>query len=152
MDAGARSVFARDECARDFCRRRCAAWIGEARGIRGGRGFGSGAVHPPVLEQGIGIMIEKSELLRIPTFESLPDDQLDWFIGESTEVVLKAGDTFLQQGTPAAWMFVILEGQMQMRGALGGEAVSVSIEPGEITGLLPFSRMKVAVLSGRAAS
>jgi signal transduction histidine kinase len=97
-------------------------------------------------------MIEKSELLRIPTFEGLPDDQLDWFIGESTEVILKPGDTFLQQGTPAAWMFVILEGQMQMRGALGGEAVSVSIEPGEITGLLPFSRMKVAVLTGRAAS
>jgi signal transduction histidine kinase len=97
-------------------------------------------------------MIEKSELLRIPAFEGLPDDQLDWFISQSTEVVLKAGDTFLQQGTPAASMFVMLEGQMQMRGALGGEAVSFPIEPGEITGLLPFSRMKVAVLTGRAVT
>jgi signal transduction histidine kinase len=97
-------------------------------------------------------MVEKSELLRVPTFEGLPDDQLDWFISQSEEVVLKAGDLFLQQGTPAAWMFVILEGQMQMRGALGGDSVSVPIEPGEITGLLPFSRMKVAVLSGRAVT
>lgn len=97
-------------------------------------------------------MIEKSELLRIPTFEGLPDDQLDWFIGQSLEVILKAGDTFLQQGTPAAWMFVMLEGQMQMRGALGGEAVTIPLEPGEITGLLPFSRMKVAVLTGRAVT
>jgi signal transduction histidine kinase len=97
-------------------------------------------------------MIEKSELLRIPTFEGLPDDQLDWFISQSLEIPLKAGDTFLQQGTPAAWMFVILEGQMQMRGALGGEAVTITIEPGEITGLLPFSRMKVAVLTGRAVT
>ena len=95
-------------------------------------------------------MIEKSELLRIPAFEGLPDDQLDWFISQSTEVVLKAGDIFLQQGTPAVWMIIMLEGQMQMRGALGGEAVSFPLEPGAITGLLPFSRMKVAVLTGRA--
>jgi len=95
-------------------------------------------------------MIEKSELLRIPAFEGLPDDQLDWFISQSTEVVLKAGDIFLQQGTPAVWMIIVLEGQMQMRGALGGEAVTIPLEPGEITGLLPFSRMKVAVLTGRA--
>ncbi len=97
-------------------------------------------------------MIEKSELLRVPAFAGLPDDQLDWFISQSTEVVVKAGDIFLQQGTPAVWMIVMLEGQMQMRGALGGEAVTISIEPGEITGLLPFSRMKVAVLTGRAVT
>ncbi len=97
-------------------------------------------------------MIEKSELLRIPAFEGLPDDQLDWFISQSTEVVLKAGDIFLQQGTPAVWMIIMLEGQMQMRGALGGEAVTIPLEPGEITGLLPFSRMKVAVLTGRAVT
>ena len=76
-------------------------------------------------------MIEKSELLRIPAFEGLPDDQLDWFISQSTEVVLKAGDIFLQQGTPAVWMIIMLEGQMQMRGALGGEAVSFPLEPGD---------------------
>ncbi len=97
-------------------------------------------------------MIEKSELLHIPAFEGLPDDQLDWFISQSTEVVLKAGDIFLQQGTPAVWMIIMLEGQMQMRGALGGEAVSFPLEPGAITGLLPFSRMKVAVLTGRAVT
>ena len=43
-------------------------------------------------------MIEKSELLRIPTFEGLPDDQLDWFISQSQEIRLKAGDAYLQPG------------------------------------------------------
>jgi signal transduction histidine kinase len=95
-------------------------------------------------------MVEKSELLRIPTFEGLPDDQLDWFISQCDEISLKAGETFLLQGTPAVSMFVVLEGQLQMRGALGGEAITIPIEPGSITGLLPFSRMKVAVLTGRA--
>jgi signal transduction histidine kinase len=97
-------------------------------------------------------MIQKSDLLRVPTFEGLPDDQLDWFISQCEEIPLKAGETFLQQGTPAVWMFVVLEGQMQMRGALGGEAVTIPIEPGSITGLLPFSRMKVAVMTGRAVT
>ena len=31
-------------------------------------------------------MIEKSELLRVPAFEGLPDDQLDWFISQSEEI------------------------------------------------------------------
>jgi signal transduction histidine kinase len=95
-------------------------------------------------------MADKSELQRIPTFDGLPDDQLDWFISQCEEVNLKAGDIFLQQGTPAQWMFVVLEGQMQWRGALGGDAITIPIEPGTVTGLLPFSRMKVAVMAGRA--
>ncbi|MGH9503540.1 MAG: sensor histidine kinase [Terriglobales bacterium] len=97
-------------------------------------------------------MVEKSELLRVPAFEGLPDDQLDWFISQAEEVELKAGDIFLQQGTPAIWMFVVLDGQLQMRGALGGDAVTLPLEPGDVTGLLPFSRMKVAVLTGRAVT
>jgi signal transduction histidine kinase len=97
-------------------------------------------------------MIEKADLLRVPTFEGLPDDQLDWFISQAEEIPLKAGDTFLQQGTPAVSMIVVLEGQQQMRGALGGEAVTFPLEPGEISGLLPFSRMKVSVMTARAVT
>jgi signal transduction histidine kinase len=97
-------------------------------------------------------MIEKSDLLRIPTFEGLPDDQLDWFISQSQEIVLRAGDTFLQQGAPADAMVVVLDGQQQMRGALGGESVTLPLEPGAISGVLPFSRMKVAVMTGRAVT
>ena len=97
-------------------------------------------------------MIEKSDLLRIPTFAGLPDDQLDWFISQSQEIVLRAGDTFLQQGAPAVAMIVVLEGEQQMRGALGGEAVTMPLKPGDISGLLPFSRMKLSVMTGRAVT
>jgi signal transduction histidine kinase len=97
-------------------------------------------------------MITRADLLRVPTFEGLADDQLDWFISQAEEIPLKAGDTFLQQGTPAVSMIVVLEGQQQMRGALGGEAVTFPLEPGEISGLLPFSRMKVSVMTARAVT
>src|SRR5580765_6361892 len=97
-------------------------------------------------------MIEKSDLLRIPSFEGLPADQLDWFISQSQEIPLKAGDTFLQQGAPAVAMVVVLDGEQQMRGALGGEAVTIPLRPGDISGLLPFSRMKLSVMTGRAVT
>ena len=47
-------------------------------------------------------MAEKSELLRIPVFADVPDDQLDWFLSQCQEEFLKPGDTYVQQGDPAA--------------------------------------------------
>src|ERR1700730_3352445 len=94
-------------------------------------------------------MVKKSELLRVPAFADLPDDQLDWFIGQSQEMHLKAGDTYLRQGDPADAMFVVLEGQLQARGELGGETVVILTKPGDVTGVLPFSRMKQSAVSGR---
>jgi signal transduction histidine kinase len=95
-------------------------------------------------------MIEKSELLRVPVFAGLPDNQLDWFIGQSQEMNLKAGDVYAQQGTPADAMFVILAGLLQGRGERGGETFMFDLVPGDVTGILPFSRMKTFTVSGRA--
>ena len=95
-------------------------------------------------------MIAKSELLRVPAFADLPDDQITWFLSQSQEMHLKAGDTYVRQGDPADAMFVILEGQFQWRGEFGGETVVFSGKPGDVTGVLPFSRMKQFTVSGRA--
>src|SRR5580704_11625026 len=95
-------------------------------------------------------MVEKSDLLRIPIFENLPDDQIAWFISQSQELHLKAGDTYSRQGDPADAMFVLLEGQLQGRGEIGGETIIFTISQGNVTGLLPFSRMKQFTVSGRA--
>jgi signal transduction histidine kinase len=82
----------------------------------------------------------------------LPDDQLDWFINHSQEMNLKAGDVYAQQGSPADAMFVILAGQLQGRGERNGETFIFDIEAGDVTGILPFSRMKKFTVSGRAVS
>jgi signal transduction histidine kinase len=95
-------------------------------------------------------MIEKSELVRVPAFAGLPDDQVEWFLGQSQEIHLSAGETYLRQGDPADAMIVVLEGQLQLRGELGGETIVISIKPGDVTGVLPFSRMKQVVVTGRA--
>src|SRR6266704_2808535 len=97
-------------------------------------------------------MVEKSELLRVPAFVDLPDDQIAWFLSQSQETHIKAGDTYVRQGDPADWMFVILEGQFQWRGEFGGETIVLSAKPGDVTGVLPFSRMKEFTVTGRAVT
>lgn len=95
-------------------------------------------------------MATSSELLHFPIFADLPEDQIAWFLSNSQELALKPDDIYVQQGNPADAMFVILEGQMQASGELAGEMVSFVLEPGDVTGVLPFSRMKQFPLTGCA--
>lgn len=96
-------------------------------------------------------MAETLELLRqVPVFADLPDDQVDWFVSQSSDVRVKAGQVYVRQGEPADAMSVLLEGEFQWRGELAGEVVIFELKAGEVTGVLPFSRMKNYTLSGRA--
>ncbi len=95
-------------------------------------------------------MVEKSELLSVPAFVDLPDDQIEWFLSQSQEEVLASGESPFRPGDPADAMFVILEGQLQARGDLGGETVVIPIKSGSVTGVLPFSRMKQFSVGVRA--
>ena len=96
-------------------------------------------------------MAEVRELLRrVPIFADAPEDQIDWFLSESQDVLLKAGDTFIRQGDPAVTMFVLLEGEFNFRGEFSGESYVRDLSAGEVTGLLPFSRMKNHPVTGRA--
>src|SRR6202049_3410261 len=95
-------------------------------------------------------MVDKSDLLAVPVFVGLPDDQIAWFISQAEELHFKSGDTYFRQGDPADAMFVIMEGQLQGRGEIGGETIMFSMKPGDVTGVLPFSRMKQFTVDARA--
>jgi signal transduction histidine kinase len=95
-------------------------------------------------------MVESSELLRVPAFADLPLDQIEWFLSQAQELHLKPGEIYARAGDPADAMFVILAGQLQVRGERGGETFVFNIKAGDITGVLPFSRMKQFTVGGRA--
>jgi signal transduction histidine kinase len=97
-------------------------------------------------------MVEISELLRVPAFSGLPEDQIAWFLGQAQEMQVRAGETYLRQGDPADAMFVILEGEMQARGEFGGETVIFTSKAGDVGGTLPFSRMKQFTVTARAVT
>ncbi len=95
-------------------------------------------------------MVEAAELLRLPVFANLPEDQIAWFISQSQELALQPDEIYVHEGDPADAMFVVLDGQLQVKGELAGGLVTFVSQPGDVTGLLPFSRMKQFPLTGRA--
>jgi signal transduction histidine kinase len=95
-------------------------------------------------------MTQTAELLRIPVFADLPEDQIEWFIGQAEELPFQAGDILINPGTPADAMFVLLEGQLQARGDIAGETMIINVDAGQVTGRLPFSRMKTFTFGARA--
>ena len=97
-------------------------------------------------------MVTPSDLSRFPTFADLPEDQLVWFLSQTQEIHLKAGDVYVKQGDPADAMFVLLEGEFQWRGEFNGETVLFTGKVGDVTGILPFSRMKQFGVTGRVVS
>lgn len=94
-------------------------------------------------------MVDASELLRIPSFQGLPEDQIAWFLSQSEELSLSPGDVYARQGTVPDSMYVLLEGEFQARGESNGEVFFRELRAGDVTGLLPFSRMKIYPLSAR---
>jgi signal transduction histidine kinase len=95
-------------------------------------------------------MIQNAELLRVPVFTNSTDSQIEWFLSQAEELRYKAGDMLITGGEPADAMFVVLEGQFQARGELGGETIIITVDAGQVTGRLPFSRMKTFTFSARA--
>ena len=95
-------------------------------------------------------MTEIADLLRVPVFAGLPEEQIEWFLSQAEELRFKAGEALINGGEPADAMFVILEGQLQARGEIGGETIIVNVDAGQVTGRLPYSRMKTFTFSARA--
>lgn len=95
-------------------------------------------------------MVQISDLQNVPAFADSSEEQIAWFISQVQEIDYKPGDTYLRAGDPADAMFVILEGELEIRGEIGGEIVAFRLKPGTVTGVLPFSRMKQFTVGGRA--
>jgi signal transduction histidine kinase len=97
-------------------------------------------------------MADNSELLRVPAFAGLPDDQIAWFLSQAQELRLQPGDTFVRQGDPAEKMIVVLEGALEGRGEIAGDTIVIPLKANDITGALPFSRMKQSGITVRAVT
>jgi signal transduction histidine kinase len=83
----------------------------------------------------------------------LSDDDLAWLAERTQEVVLAPGEALFAVGDPPDSLFLVLEGTVHARrDALGPDAPVFVISAGDVTGLLPFSRMKEVTGTGRAVT
>jgi len=82
------------------------------------------------------------ELRKIAVFTDLPDDALAWFAENCEEKRFQAGDIMSHEGDPVDFMVVILEGEIEARREnLSADSTPFVAVAGEITGILPFSRL-----------
>ena len=86
-------------------------------------------------------MIRAQELRAAPLLADLAEEELAYLASIAEEREYAPGQAMAPQGEPADAMFVILEGEVQyaQEGVPGSRVATANA--GEMTGLLPFSRM-----------
>jgi len=91
------------------------------------------------------------QLKKMPVFADLPDVNLLWFASQCEEYRAAPNDIIFSEGETADKMMIVLEGEMRGRSERGKPDGPVfNVGPGEVTGLLPFSRLKILSITGRA--
>ncbi len=89
---------------------------------------------------------------RIPVLQGLSFDERVWLAQHAEEIVGQPGEVLFEENTPAEWMFLILKGEVHVQRQRGGPMALFIGRAGQMTGLLPFSRMKTFGGQGVAVS
>ena len=81
-------------------------------------------------------------LRKVAQLSGLEEAEYEWLATHGTEVLAESGAVFFREGDPATKMTILLKGEIYVRREHGGPAALFIGRSGQITGLLPFSRMK----------
>jgi len=90
-------------------------------------------------------------LRKVQALHGLTESELEWLATHGEEGSYRAGAVIFREGDPATRMWIILKGEAHVRRSQGGLALFIG-RAGQITGLLPFSRMKTHGGQGFAAT
>jgi signal transduction histidine kinase len=82
-----------------------------------------------------------ADLRKIGVFSDLPEEELEWVGQRMEEVRYRAGEVYGQPGEPLDHLAVLLEGQIQIERKEAPGAPVFIASAGQVTGLLPFSRL-----------
>lgn len=81
-------------------------------------------------------------LERVAPLQGMPLEDRLWLAEHGEELVANAGDVLFEENTPADRMLLILKGEIHVQRQHGGPMALFIGRAGQMTGLLPFSRMK----------
>ena len=95
-------------------------------------------------------MIETDDLRKIAIFSDLTEEQLAWLTQQAEEVCVDRGEALIHEGEPAEYMFIFFEGELRARSERSSDQRYYSATAGDVTGLLPFSRLQTFQATGRA--
>lgn len=92
------------------------------------------------------------DLRKISVFADLPEDQLAWLAERFEEVRIEAGEFYAREGDPLEHLFVILEGELRLQRTDTPDRPIFIITAGQVSGLLPYSRLTHYKGTGRAVT
>lgn len=82
------------------------------------------------------------ELRNVTILQDLPEWQLAWFCDHGDKIDLALGEQMFERGQPSDFMFIVVSGTIQRYEEIGGQWLLVATtRQGEVTGMLPYSRM-----------
>src|SRR5215510_5278298 len=82
------------------------------------------------------------EVRKFSVFADLPEDDLRWLAERMDEITLEAGAIYARPGDSVDYLTLVLEGELQVSMLTSpGSPIFIAVA-GEITGRLPFSRLK----------
>lgn len=81
-------------------------------------------------------------LQKVAPLQGLTNAECRWLAEHGSEIFLENGIVVFREGEPAVKMSILLQGEIHVRREHGGPASLFIGRSGQITGLLPFSRMK----------
>ena len=81
-------------------------------------------------------------LNRIGALHDLPFEDRLWLARQGQEICADPGDILFEEGAPAEHMVLIIKGEIHVRRQHGGPMALFIGRMGQMTGVLPFSRMK----------
>jgi signal transduction histidine kinase len=87
-----------------------------------------------------GKLLEALRQLR--QLEGLSEEEYLWLVDHGREFSAATGTRLFKDGDPATHMTILLEGEIQVRRNFGGQGSLFIGRSGQLTGLMPFSRMK----------
>jgi signal transduction histidine kinase len=78
---------------------------------------------------------------KVAPLQGLPLEDREWLARHGREIRVKAGEILFEEGAPADELMLILKGEVHVRRIRSGPMALFIGRSGQMTGLLPFSRM-----------
>ncbi len=97
-------------------------------------------------------VLTTAELSTIPAFAGLPAETLAWLLAHGEDRTYAAGDAIVQPGDEAQYMMAVLRGGIHFFTDRRGTSDPVfRVEAGQVSGVLPYSRLRTIAGRGVAA-
>ncbi|WP_310396117.1 ATP-binding protein [Hymenobacter sp.] len=85
-----------------------------------------------------------AELATVTVFAGLPTEALDWLLDHGETRAYADGEVVFEPGAPAELMLAVVRGGLQFYNIKGAQRDFVfRVETGQVTGVLPYSRLRV---------